>query len=76
VHKIYFEQEKFSFDSIFPGNILAMTWKATNPGSYNVKLRKENHLNNKSPAVSKQVIAQNQRFIIIASGTMLSVHLK
>lgn len=35
------------------------TWKATNAGCYNVRLRKENHLNNKSPSVSKQVIAQN-----------------
>lgn len=33
-------------------------------------------MNNKSPSVSKQVIAQNQKFIIIASGTMLSVHFK
>ena len=53
-----------------------LTWKSTNAGTYNVKLRKENHLNNKSPAVSKQVIVQNQKFILIASGTMISVHLK
>jgi hypothetical protein len=52
------------------------TWRASNAGSYNVRLRKENQLNNKSPTVSKQVIAQNQKFIIIASGNMLSVHLK
>ena len=55
---------------------LDLTWKSTNAGTYNVKLRKENHLNNKSPAVSKQVIVQNQKFILIASGTMISVHLK
>jgi hypothetical protein len=52
------------------------TWRATNANTYNVRIRKDNPLNNKSAAVSKQIIAQNQKFIVIASGNMLNVHSK
>jgi len=58
------------------GKVLHASWRATNGGTYNVRLRKDNPLNNKSPAVSKQIIAQNQKFIVIASGNMLYAHLK
>jgi hypothetical protein len=68
--------EKFGFDSLNVGKVMHASWRATNAGSYNVRLRKDNPLNNRSPAVAKQVIAQNQKFIIIASGNMLYVHLK
>lgn len=68
--------EKFGFDSMMVGKVTHSSWRATNAGSYNVRVRKDNPLNNKSPAVSKQVITQNQKFIIIASGNMLYVHLK
>lgn len=33
-------------------------------------------MNNKSPAVSKQIIAQNSKFILVASGSMIFVHSK
>jgi hypothetical protein len=58
------------------GKITHQTWRATNAGSYNVRIRRDNPLNNKSAAVSKQIIAQNQKFIVIASGNMLYVHSK
>lgn len=51
-------------------------WRASNAGSYMVRLRKENQLNNKSPAVSKQIIAQNNKFILVSSGSMIFVHPK
>ncbi len=55
---------------------MSNSWRATNAGNYSVRIRKDNPLNNRSPAVSKQVIAQNQKFIVIASANMIYVHLK
>ncbi len=75
-HKINYQMEKFGFDSLLVGKVMHATWRATNAGSYNIKIRRDNPLNNKSAAVSKQIIAQNQKFLIIASGNMLYVHLK
>ena len=56
--------------------VMNASWKATNAGSYNVRIRRDNPLNGKCPTVSKQIIAQNQKFLVIASGNMLYVHLK
>jgi hypothetical protein len=64
------------FESMHPDKVLNSFWKATSPGNYNVRLRRENHLQGKSPSISKSLIAQNPKFILIASGTMISTHLK
>jgi len=75
-HKISSQNEKFGFSSLGVGKIMHNAWRGSNAGAYTVRLRKENQLNNRSPAVSKQVIAQNHKFILISSGSMIFVHSK